>query len=92
LRGNEGDDNQQQKNVQPGESKQNAPQNSPRKEGGSRVDPPQRSGDPAVLPQLGPTLESLIEPDETSPTVHDRPVHSGGSAISGREGSMIWTA
>jgi len=97
MRENESQGGQQQKSVQPGESRQNAPQNPARKEGGSRVDPPQQSGDPAVLPQPGPMLESSYHPEETCPTVHDRPAHSGGSASPdrenpGRERSTIWTA
>jgi hypothetical protein len=68
--------------AQPGESKQNPN----RKDGGSRVDPPQQSGAPA-----------LRDPDylETSVTLHERsttqtmetsrlangPAHSGGSAL-----------
>jgi hypothetical protein len=72
--------------AQPGESKQNPN----RKDGGSRVDPPQQSGAPA-----------LRDPDylETSVTLHERsttqtvetsrlangPAHSGGSALWGME-------
>jgi hypothetical protein len=82
----------------PGESKQNPN----RKDGGSRVDPPQQSGAP-----------SLRDSDylETSVTLHDRQLtpaedtcgqgtqsaHSGGSTQPGydiaiREGSTVWTA
>ena len=92
---------QQQRQAQPvapGESKQNPN----RKDGGSRVDPPQQSGAP-----------SLRDSDylETSVTLHDRQVgpaietgglasqsaHSGGSSQPGydmavREGSTVWTA
>jgi hypothetical protein len=73
---------QQTQPVQPGESKQNPN----RKDGGSRVDPPQQSGTPA-----------LRDPDylETSVTLHEGstpqaiqtcrlahgPAHSGGSAL-----------
>jgi len=70
----EGNANPQPNNSQPatpGESKKN----SDNKDGGSRVDPPQQSGDPA-----------LKEPQdyfETSLTLHDRPAHSGGSSPQG---------
>ncbi len=73
---------QQTQPVQPGESKQNPN----RKDGGSRVDPPQQSGTPA-----------LRDPDylETSVTLHEQsttratqichlgpgPAHPGGSAL-----------
>ncbi|HEV2247510.1 MAG TPA: hypothetical protein VGW37_12720 [Terriglobia bacterium] len=81
-------ESQQQKQtqpVQPGESKQSPN----RKDGGSRVDPPQQSGTP-----------SLRDPDylETSVTLHERstaqasqicrlgpgPAHPGGSALQQR--------
>ena len=89
---------QQTQPVAPGESKQSPN----RKDGGSRVDPPQQSGAPA-----------LKDSDylETSVTLHDRQVgpstetsglasqsaHSGGSSQPGydmavREGSTVWTA
>lgn len=94
---------QQQRNqtqpAAPGESKQNPN----RKDGGSRVDPPQQSGAPA-----------LKDSDylETSVTLHDRQdpravetdgpglqsAHSGGcsltpgSEMAVREGSTVWTA
>ena len=89
---------QQTQPVAPGESKQSPN----RKDGGSRVDPPQQSGAP-----------SLRDSDylETSVTLHDRQVgpstetsglasqsaQSGGSSQPGydmavREGSTVWTA
>jgi hypothetical protein len=70
----EGNPNQQQNNSQPvapGESKQTPDH----KDGGSRVDPPQQSGAPA----LKETQDYL----ETSLTLHDRPAHSGGSSPQG---------
>jgi hypothetical protein len=86
----------QPKNTQPatpGESK-TAPE---RKEGGSRVDPPQQSGTPA-----------LKDDDylETSVSLQDRPALSGGSSLQQlgpvvgdpgselaiREGSTVWIA
>jgi hypothetical protein len=89
--------NQQQPNngqpATPGESKQTPS----RKDGGSRVDPPQQSG--------SPTHDSL-DYLETSLTLKDRSAHSGGSllqrqrpvvgdpgsAIARRERSTVWTA
>jgi hypothetical protein len=95
---NQGKQQQQTQPVTPGESKQNLN----RKEGGSRVDPPQQSG--------APTLRDF-DYQESSVTHHDRPVHSEGSSEPGnppqaltaaleepefdlaiREGSTIWIA
>jgi hypothetical protein len=94
----QGKQQQQTQPAAPGESKQNPN----RKDGGSRVDPPQQSGAP-----------SLRDSDylETSVTLHDRQftpanetcglgtqsAHSGGSIQPGydmaiREGSTVWTA
>jgi hypothetical protein len=102
----EGTQDQQQSNPQPaspGESKQNPPH----KDGGSRVDPPQQSGVPAI---------SDSDYLETSLTLKNGPaqseqklaalaefefgIHSngssafalGGSARSARERSTVWTA
>jgi hypothetical protein len=69
-------DNQQQA---PGESKQTTP----RKDGGSRVDPPQQSGVPAGL-----DTDYL----ETSLSPHHRPRQSEGSAVARPERSTVWTA
>jgi hypothetical protein len=83
LRGaGEGNSNKQQKAqpVAPGESKQNPSH----KDGGSRVDPPQQSGAPA--------LKDSFDYLETSVTLQDRPVHSGGSEVAIRERSTVWTA
>ena len=95
---------QQQQNqtqpVAPGESKQNPN----RKDGGSRVDPPQQSGTPE---QSG--TPALRDSDylETSVTLHDQPTttqaskacplgigssHPEGSELAIREGSTVWTA
>jgi hypothetical protein len=62
----------------PGESRQ-----TPRKDGGSRVNPPQQSGAP-----------SLTESDylETTLRLQDRPAHDRGLAGAGRERSASWTA
>jgi hypothetical protein len=96
---NQGKQQQQQTQpATPGESKQNLN----RKDGGSRVDPPQQSGAPSLK-----DFDYL----ETSVTHHDRPVHSEGSSEPGtppqaqrafledpefdmaiREGSTIWIA
>jgi hypothetical protein len=87
---------QQQQQTQPaapGESKQNPN----RKDGGSRVDPPQQSGAPSLK-----DFDYL----ETSVTLHEKPAHPGGSTpqlmrsfvgcpefeIAIREGSTVWTA
>ena len=84
LRGTgEGNSNQKKKSTQPvapGESKQNPSH----KDGGSRVDPPQQSGAPA--------LKDSFDYVETSVTLQDRPVHSGGSEVAIRERSTVWTA
>jgi hypothetical protein len=63
----------------PGESKQNPA----RKDGGSRVYPPQQS----VLPALGD--EDYLE---SSLSLHEQPAQSGGSAKAIRERSTVWTA
>jgi hypothetical protein len=62
-----GTGNQQPKDAQPGESKQNPG----RKEGGSRVDPPQQSGSPASMDSAD-YLETYL-------TLQNRPSHSRGS-------------
>jgi len=84
LRGTgEGNSNQKKKSTQPvapWESKQNPSH----KDGGSRVDPPQQSGAPA--------LKDSFDYLETSVTLQDRPVHSGGSEVAIRERSTVWTA
>jgi len=73
---------QQTQPVQPGESKQNPN----RKDGGSRVDPPQQSGAPALRdPDF---LEASVDLHEQSPTratqtcrLASGPAHSGGSML-----------
>lgn len=90
LRRNNESENDQQRAPQPsGDSKQN-----PKKDGGSRVTPPQQSVTPALN-----DLDLL----ETSLSLHDRPAHSIGavgqghvlrgqaSAKSGKR-SSLWTA
>ncbi len=71
----------------PGESGQ-APQN---KDGGSRMDPPQQSGNPALEPAPEPTLNDS-DFLETSLAFHERPAHSGGSRKEIRDRSTVWTA
>lgn len=73
----ETEDNQNQKQTAPGESKKNPNQ----KDGGSRVDPPQESVTPV-------SNDDLLE---TSLSLHDQPAHSGGSAKPW-ERSTKWTA
>lgn len=63
----------------PGESKQNPT----RKDGGSRVDPPQQSVSPAF------SDEDYLE---SSLSLHDQTAQSGGSAKARRERSRVWTA
>jgi hypothetical protein len=74
----------------PGESKQ-AP--APRKDGGSRVDPPQQSGSPTQAPAEIDSSDffdaSLTLPSRTPGS---RSAHSGGSATALRERSTKWTA
>ena len=69
-------------NPTPGESKQNPGH----KDGGSRVDPPQQSGNPAS------DAERSTNFLKSSLTIQARPAHSGGSALELRERSTIWTA
>jgi hypothetical protein len=95
---NQGKQQQQTQPVTPGESKQNLN----RKDGGSRVDPPQQSGAPSLKD---------FDYQESSVTHHDRPMYSEGSSEPGnppqalravleepefdlaiREGSTIWIA
>jgi hypothetical protein len=76
-----GDGNaQKQRDASPGESKQ-VPNH---KDGGSRMDPPQQSGNPAI----NDSSDYL----ETSLKFQERPAHSGGSAMKDRERSTSWTA
>ena len=81
---------QKQKQPGPGESKQNPNH----KDGGSRVDPPQQSGTPALNDSLD-YLESSLSQEQiqsSSGFVVDRSAHSGGSAKERRERSTVWTA
>lgn len=99
----ESDDNRQKsEDSTPGTSKQQA---QPHKDGGSRVDPPQQSGDPGTGPDLGPNsidpelLEASLRYQErfsipVAKTGHlgSGPAHSGGSAQEIWERSTVWTA
>jgi hypothetical protein len=80
----------QQQQPAPGESKQ-AP--APRKDGGSRVDPPQQSGSPSQAPARTVSPD-FFEASLTSRSLAfgSRSAHSGGSAIALRERSTKWTA
>ena len=96
-RNSEGEENNQQQTrpAAPGESKQSPG----RKDGGSRVDPPQQSVTP-TFNEVNDLMESSITaPAETTPaltspalTIQDRSAHSGGSAMEVRERSTSWTA
>jgi len=87
----ESEDTKQQrpKETAPGESKQNPG----RRDGGSRVDPPQQSVNPAIDDSIDLLESSLTFPclDGLS-TIQDRPALSGGSALEVRERSTSWTA
>ena len=84
----QGEENQQKPKdaapASPGESRQSPS----RKDGGSRVDPPQQSGNPIPGPAANDSNDFL----EASLTLQAQPAHSGGSAKDIREGSTVWTA
>jgi hypothetical protein len=87
----EGEDTNQQrpKEPAPGESKQNPG----RKDGGSRVDPPQQSVNPAIDDSTDLLESSLTFPALSCPwTIQVRSALSGGSALEVRERSTLWTA
>jgi hypothetical protein len=81
------EDRQKPRDATPGQSKQ-APVH---KDGGSRVDPPQQSGDPAIGPALEPSFNDS-EVLEASLSFQEAPAHSGGSAEEIRERGTVWTA
>jgi hypothetical protein len=95
--GQGGDSQPKQKDAAPaapGESKQ-TPNH---KDGGSRVDPPQESVNPAAN-EFNDVLETSLKDQErsTTPATTTRhwgpgPAHSGGSAMELRERSTKWTA
>src|ERR1700677_2013970 len=78
------------KQSAPGESKQNPG----RKDGGSRVDPPQQSVNPSMNDLIDPLEASLTFPvlPGTSLMGQEGPALSGGSALEVRERSTKWTA
>jgi len=86
-RSTEGQDTNQQKPKQaaPGESKQNPGH----KDGGSRVEPPQQSVNPALTDSI-----DLLETSLTFPASKSQvgPAHSGGSVLEEWERSTKWTA
>lgn len=76
--------------ASPGESKQNPGH----KDGGSRVDPPQQSGNPVLGPVHSDSTDFLEASLMTfsSQTIQARPALSGGSVKAIRERSTVWTA
>jgi hypothetical protein len=91
LRRTTEDTNQQApKQPAPGESKQNPV----RKDGGSRVDPPQQSVSPAITDSTELLESSLTFPvlPGNSLTMQEGPAQSGGSVLEVRERSTKWTA
>jgi hypothetical protein len=89
----EGEENRQKQRPDstPGESKQAPGQAPGLKDGGSRVEPPQQSGNPAIGPALEPSFDDS-DSLETSLRFQPRPAHSGGSQKETRERSTKWTA
>jgi hypothetical protein len=74
----------------PGESQQ-TPRQTPHKDGGSRVDPPQQSGTPATEPAAdGEYLETSLQFDR--PDFEGQPTRFLSSALAGRERSTTWIA
>jgi hypothetical protein len=86
----DGSTQQKPKDSAPGESKQNPG----RKDGGSRVDPPQQSVSPTISDATDLLESSLTFPllPGTSLTRQEGPAHSGGSVLEVRERSTKWTA
>jgi hypothetical protein len=83
--GQSGDNQQKPKDSAPGESKQNPN----RKDGGSRVDPPQQSVNPANDDSID-AIQTSLTFDSLQSRV--RSALSGGSASAVRERSTKWTA
>jgi hypothetical protein len=75
--------------VTPGESKQNPGH----RDGGTRVDPPQQSGNPSLGLERG-DFNDLLEASLTPPSqaFQARSAHSGGSVTAPRERSTVWIA
>jgi hypothetical protein len=82
----QGDNDQNQQSPSPqrpgGESKQNPDGQNPKNNGGSRVDPPQQSGNPALDDDIF----------DNSLALENQPAHSRGSAPRLGEGSTRWIA
>jgi hypothetical protein len=82
----QGDNDQKQQGPAPqrpaGESKQNPDGQNPKNNGGSRVDPPQQSGNPALDDDIF----------DNSLALENQPAHSSGSALRPGEGSTRWIA
>ena len=79
---NEGESPEMQPRKQPGGSG-TSQQNPDRKDGGSRVDPPQQSGNPNFTDSLD-YLETSLSKDFL-----DRPAHSGGSALQQNQNEFL---
>lgn len=71
----------------PGESKQGAPA---RKDGGSRVDPPQQSGSPALSDSTNDLMEASLRSEGTSRAF--RRLQTGTTGTARGERSTEWTA
>ncbi len=82
---NEGESPAVQPNKQPGGTGESQ-QNPARKDGGSKVDPPQQSVNPNAIDSLD-YLETSLSHDYL-----DRPAHSGGSALVRGRRSTVWIA
>jgi hypothetical protein len=92
--GQTGTNQEQPKDAAPGESRQNPGGQDPgHKEGGSRVDPPQQSVNPAS-DDASEAIETAVKLDfpRQSPREGIRSAHSGGSASARRERSTTWIA
>jgi hypothetical protein len=87
--GVENDNPQKPNDTVPGESKQSPGG----KDGGSPMETPQQSGNPAAAPvhdDSSDFYETSLTP--TSPAFQARPALSGGSAMEERERSTVWIA
>ncbi len=92
LRGGTGGESENQEYQQPNQAQPSAPgeskKNPGQKDGGSRVQPPQLSGNPASIPASGAPTDFV----EASLKFLNRSAHSGGSAMAISEGGTEWTA
>jgi hypothetical protein len=85
--GEGGNGQQKQKDAAPGESKQGPGQVPGHKDGGSRVDPPQQSGNPINVST--DFLEASLTTHGTTRAFRRLQVGTTGTAL---EGSTVWTA